>query len=110
MHLDQDVLKALSPEDKQELEIWEELIASRGYEQLRLLLSQQKESMEAIIQTAQNWDQYLYARGSRDGLNLVLNLEAILEDKLKAKAHEVEEIDEDLSEEYDEISVNLDLR
>jgi len=111
MDLSQDILAALTPEDKQELEIWEELLASRGYDLLVRFLTGNAESVAAIIENANNWDQYVYARGSRDALNLVLNLEEILAARLTQTAEENVEVAEDptLDQEFDEISVNLGL-
>ena len=108
MHLSQEILGALGEEDKQELEIWTELLESRGFELLKRFLSDNYESNKAVIDNAVNWDGYVYARGARDALNLVLNLQEILEARLTQTAEEtIEEAEHDLEAEFDEISVNL---
>lgn len=111
MDLSQDVLAALGTDDKQELEIWEELLASRGFDLLVRYLKTNSESNDAAINNAANWDGYCYARGARDAFSLVLNLEEMLTHRLNQKAEELtEESDDALEDEIDEISVNLGLR
>lgn len=109
MDLSQDVLAALSAEDKQELEIWTELLESRGFDLLTRYLEGNAESNAQVIENAASWDAYVYARGARDALGLVLNLKEILESRLTQAAEErIEEttLDDDT---FDEISVNLGL-
>lgn len=107
MDLSEDILANLTQEDKQELEIWTELLESRGFELLRRFLQGNYDSNEQVIANAPTWDSYVYARGSRDALSLVLNLKEILEHRLTTAAEEQAEITED--DTYDEISVNLGL-
>lgn len=107
MNLSQDTLAMLSPEDKQELEIWNELLSSRGFELLIRYLQGNAESNAQVIENAANWDGYVYARGARDALNLVLNLQEILEARLNQTAEENVDLLEEDAEDYDEIAVNL---
>ena len=110
--LSQEVLAALTTDDKQELEIWTELLESRGYRQLLLFLEGNFNSVKAVIENANSWDEYLYSRGGRDALNLVLNLETILATRMELVAEakiEAEEVETTFADEIDEISVNLGL-
>ena len=81
MDIKQEHHALLSGEDKQEFEIWEELLNHRGYALLHEFLSGHNDSCAAVIQNPGTWDNHNYARGYRDALALVLNLEAILEAK-----------------------------
>lgn len=98
MQIDSNIHKKLSDSEKEEFEIWNELLESRGYEALVQFLSGQYESLHAVIQNPNSWDEHLYARGHRDGLNLVLNLEAILEARIQELSVEedVEEFERSL--------------
>jgi hypothetical protein len=110
MQIPQQVLGSLTDTDKQEYEIWQELLNSRGYRLLVDFLSEQQASTQSVIDNANTWDAYVYARGQRDGLGNVLNLEAILEAKIEQVAEELEEIAEEESDTVsDDLSVNLNL-
>ena len=108
MDIKQEHHALLSGEDKQEFEIWEELLNHRGYALLHEFLSGHNDSCAAVIQNPGTWDNHNYARGYRDALALVLNLEAILEAKVVQIAEDILEAQSD-EDELDEISVNLDL-
>jgi hypothetical protein len=56
-------------------------------------------SVHAVIQNPSSWDEHVYARGQRDALNFVLNLETILENRVMEMhvAEDVEELEESLS-------------
>jgi hypothetical protein len=88
MYNHEDVLKLLSPQDKAELALWEELIASKGFALLLQTLTAQHASAVHVIQNAPAWEVYHYQRGIRDGLETILNLESSVEfavqDKLEA--------------------------
>ena len=110
--LSQETLAALSTDDKQELEIWTELLESRGYKQLLLFLEGNFNSISTVIDNANNWDEYMYARGSRDALSLVLNLETILASRMELVAEakiEADQVQTTHADEIDEIAVNLGL-
>ena len=110
MQINESVHAALTDADKQELEIWEELLDSRGFAQLTQMLQEQMQSIQVGIEDAPNWDSYVYRRGQRDAYNVVLNLEALLEAKVESIAESLEEErQESLDQEHDEISVNLGL-
>ena len=110
MQIDDTVHASLTDADKQELEIWQELLDSRGFAQLQKMLAEQSESIQQVIANANNWDAYVYARGQRDSLSLVTNLEAILEHKVNSIAETMQdEAEQSLSDTIDELSVNLDL-
>lgn len=93
MQIDNTTHLKLSDEEKEEFEIWVELLESRGYKALVQFLSGQYESLHSVIQNPNSWDEHVYARGQRDGLNLVLNLEAILEARVQELSVE-DEVDE----------------
>lgn len=110
MDLSQETLSALSADDKQELEIWTELLESRGFDLLVRFLQGNYDSNTQVIENAASWDGYVYARGARDALGLVLNLEQIIEARLKEAAeYSLQEATEDDEDTFDEISVNLGL-
>lgn len=93
MQIDNSIHLKLTDEEKQEFEIWQELLESRGYKALTQFLQGQYDSLHAVIQNPNSWDEHVYARGQRDGLNLVLNLEAILEARVQELSVE-DEVDE----------------
>jgi hypothetical protein len=108
MHINQDALGILSDADKQEFEVWQELLSSRGYKLLTEFLSEQQGGNQNVLENAANWDAYVYARGQRDALNSVLNLEQILEGKIQSIVDD--HVDESLlheSNEYSDLEVNL---
>lgn len=110
MDLAQEHLGVLTDAEKQEIEIWEELMASRGFEQLLRFLTPQQESVDATLANSATWDQYNYTRGFRDGLAQVLNLRNILEWKLEQVAVErMEELEERSDPISGDMSVNLDV-
>ena len=65
-------------------------LEGKGYELLTQFLSGQAESIHSIIQNPSSWDEHIYARGQRDALNYVLNLESILEARVSEKIIEAE--------------------
>lgn len=98
MEIDNTTHLNLSDAEKQEFEIWNELLESRGYAALVEFLSGSYESIYATLQNPSSWDQHVYARGQRDALNLVLNLEGILEARIQelSAAEDVAEFEESL--------------
>jgi hypothetical protein len=108
MQIPQEVLGTLSDTDKQEYEIWQELLNSRGYALLVDFLKDTSESNQGVINNANSWDAYVYARGQRDGLGQVLNLELILNAKVESIAEELAEIAEQESS-VEDIEINLGL-
>lgn len=109
MDLSESILGALSQDDKQELEIWNELLDSRGFNLLTRFLQGNADSNATVIENAATWDQYNYSRGARDALGLVLNLQEILEARLTQTAEDTiaeQSLEDDT---FDEISVNLGL-
>lgn len=98
MRIDNEVHAQMSATEKAEFAIWAELLDSRGYELLVQFLSGQAESVHNIIQNPNTWEEHVYARGQRDALNYVLNLEAILEARVAemTAADEIEELEESL--------------
>jgi hypothetical protein len=109
MDIPQSVLASLTDQDKQEYEIWQELLNSRGFLLLTEFLKDGAESTKAVIDNANNWDAYVFARGQRDGLDRVLNLQAILDAKIESIAEELDELDPEDESTYDELTVNLQL-
>jgi len=107
MHIDQDAARILTDGEKQEYEVWQELLDSRGYKLLKEFLAESQVTTTSIIEHAGSWDQYLHARGQRDGLDLVLNLEALLESRIQSLVDIRTEERETASREYDELEVNL---
>lgn len=99
MRIDSETLALMSDAERAEFAIWTELLESKGYEILCQFLTGQAESVHSIIQNPNNWDEHVYARGQRDALNYVLNLEAILEARIAEKTVEadVAEFEETLS-------------
>lgn len=108
MDIPQEVLGIMTDQDKQEYEIWQELLNSRGYKLLLEFLEDGAEAVDAVIQNAHSWDAYVFARGQKDGLYRTLNLEAILDAKIESLAEQLAEAEDD-DQTYDELAVNLDL-
>jgi hypothetical protein len=98
MRIDGNTLLRMSDGEKAEFAIWTEFLEGDGYQLLRQFLEGQSESAHHIIQNPANWDEHVYARGTRDALNFVLNLESILEARIAEieVALETEEIEESL--------------
>ena len=99
MRIDSDILAKMSDGEKAEFAIWADLLESKGYELLCQFLTGNAESVHAVIQNPNTWDEHVYARGQRDALNFVLNLETILENRVMEMhvAEDVEEFEESLS-------------
>lgn len=91
MYNHEEVLKFLSPQDKEELAMWEGLIAHPGFKLLIQRVSAQYDSAIGVLANAPNWDAYTYARGIRDSLSGVINLEAFLEFSVQEKLQEAKE-------------------
>lgn len=98
MRIDSDIHAHMSDSEKQEFAIWADLLESKGYELLVQFLSGQAESVHSAIQNPNSWEEHIYARGQRDALNMVLNLETILEARISEMSvrEEVEELEESL--------------
>jgi hypothetical protein len=109
MHITQDALGLLTETEKQEFEIWQELIDSRGYRQLIEYLQGHQKAVSLGIDHAPSWEDYLYNRGQRDAFNVVIQLPEILEAQIAAKQEAVEEAALEPEDEYDEVAVNLGL-
>lgn len=88
MYNHEEVLRFLSPQDKEELAMWEGLIAHPGFKLLIHRVSSQYDSALGVLANAPNWDAYTYARGIRDSLAAVINLEAFLEFSVHEKLEE----------------------
>lgn len=99
MRIESDILAKMSDGEKAEFAIWADLLESKGYELLCQFLSGNSDSVHAVIQNPSSWDEHVYARGQRDALNYVLNLEAILEARVMEMhvSDDVEELEESLS-------------
>lgn len=108
MNLEQGTIAALTNEEKQELELWTELIESRGFNQLRELMEQEAQSNRDIIENAANWDQYVYARGKRDAIDILLNLQEIIEYRLSQMADERIESQRKQDEAVNPTEIDLD--
>lgn len=93
MRIDSEILAKMSEGEKAEFAIWAELLESKGYELLCQFLQGNSESVHAVIQNPSSWDEHVYARGKRDALNFVLNLETILENRVM-EMHVAEDVDE----------------
>lgn len=102
MQISQDTINRMEPGDQAEFQIWTELLESRGYKLLVEFLQGNAESVHAILQNPNSWDEHLYNRGRRDALLQVLNLEAILEAR-------VAEIDAESEETFEDYEVELEL-
>jgi hypothetical protein len=98
MRIEAEALSLMSDAEKAEFAIWENLLNSEGYEILCQFLQGQAESVHNIIQNPNNWDEHVYARGQRDALNMVLNLESIIEARVAEMtvADDVAEFEESL--------------
>lgn len=102
MQISQDTINRMESGDQAEFQIWTELLESRGYKLLVEFLQGNAESVHAILQNPNSWDEHLYNRGRRDALLQVLNLEAILEAR-------VAEIDAESEETFEDYEVELEL-
>jgi hypothetical protein len=98
MRIENEALALMSNAEKAEFAIWADFLEGKGYELLTQFLSGQAESIHSIIQKPSSWDEHIYARGQRDALNYVLNLESILEARVSEKIieAELEEVEESL--------------
>ena len=98
MQIDNQIHLQMSDAEKAEFEIWKELLESRGYAALLTFLSGQTDAIQATLENPSSWDHHVYARGQRDALNLVFNLEGILEARINelAVADDVDEFEESL--------------
>ena len=95
MRIDNDTHALLSDGEKAEFALWGELLESKGYAMLVQFLEGQGESIQAVIDNPNTWDEHVYARGKRDALNWVFNLEAILEARVAEKTVEYDIADFD---------------
>ena len=102
MQISQETINRMDAGDQTEFQIWSELLESRGYSLLVEFLESQAESIHAILQNPNSWDEHLYNRGRRDALSQVLNLEAILEAR-------VAEIDAESVDTVEDYEVELEL-
>ena len=91
MYLDSAVLQKMGPSEQAEFQMWESFLESDSYKLLCEFLGNQAESVHYVIQNPNSWDEHVYARGQRDALNLVLNLEAILEARVQEMVAEADE-------------------
>ncbi len=108
MDLDQSQLAALTDQEKQELEIWEEFISSRGYAQFQKLILQELDNVTPSINNASTWDQYNYARGMRDAYSLAANIEAVIEHQLQSMTEDRLETSQAIREDDNPVEVNLE--
>lgn len=108
MHIEEKALGILSDTDKQEFEVWQELLNSRGYKLLIEFLTEQDNSVQAVLENAANWDAYVFARGQRAAVGLVLGLETLLEARIEGivDQHVESEVLADANE-YSDLEVNL---
>lgn len=110
MHIEESILGILSDTDKQEFEVWQELLNSRGYKLLTEFLVEQDVGIQSTIENAANWDAYVFARGQRNVTSTILQLESILQSKIQTIVDDhVSEVLEDDPNEFDELEVNLGL-
>ncbi len=98
MRIESDALKRMTPAEQAEFNLWESFLNSEGYEILCQFLQGQADSVHNVIQNPNSWDEHVYARGQRDALNMVLNLESILEARVSEMtvADDVAEFEESL--------------
>jgi hypothetical protein len=91
MYTHEDILRKLPPEDAKELALWEALFESPGYALQKQVVVEQLEAALSVLANAPSWETYQYARGARDALNVVFNLEATVQYKVQEKLQELEE-------------------
>jgi hypothetical protein len=95
MRIDNDTHSLLSDAEKAEFDLWGDLLESKGYAMLVQFLEGQGGSIQSVIDNPNSWDEHVYARGQRDALNWVLNLEAILEARIAEKSIEADVVEFD---------------